>query len=144
MKRVVCIGGGLAAIYFSLLLSEEVELYLILGEGPEESNSYLAKGGIAVSLDIEDQAAHIADTLVAGAGLCNPQIVKEIAQKLSVTHLVITDFKNLKDKDLELILKNNNIKSFKNSTKQILDNAKILIDYFNKEQEISKKEASQQ
>lgn len=83
MKRVVCIGGGLAAIYFSLLLSEEVELYLILGEGPEESNSYLAKGGIAVSLDIEDQAAHIADTLVAGAGLCNPQIVKEVIENSS-------------------------------------------------------------
>ncbi len=83
MKRVVCIGGGLAAIYFSLVLSEEIELYLILGEGPEDSNSYLAKGGIAVSLDIADQSAHIKDTLVAGAGLCDPQIVKEVIENSS-------------------------------------------------------------
>ncbi len=83
MKRVVCIGGGLAAIYFSLVLSEEIELYLILGEGPEDSNSYLAKGGIAVSLDIADQSAHIKDTLIAGAGLCDPQIVKEVIENSS-------------------------------------------------------------
>ncbi|OYU96422.1 MAG: hypothetical protein CFE21_08480 [Bacteroidetes bacterium B1(2017)] len=77
-KRVVCVGSGLAAIYFSLNLSEDIELVLVMAEGAYQSNSYLAKGGIAVSLTFPDHLAHFEDTLRAGAGLCDTKITKEV------------------------------------------------------------------
>lgn len=78
MKRVICVGSGLASINFVNNLPEHVELIWVLGKGSRHTNSYLAKGGIAISSLPEDLEEHIADTLVAGAGLCNKKIVKEV------------------------------------------------------------------
>lgn len=78
MKRVICVGSGLASINFVNNLPEHVELIWVLGKGSRYTNSYLAKGGIAISGLPNDLEEHIADTLNAGAGLCNKQIVKEV------------------------------------------------------------------
>jgi L-aspartate oxidase len=78
MKRVICVGSGLASINFVNNLPEHVELIWVLGKGSRYTNSYLAKGGIAISGLPNDLEEHIEDTLTAGAGLCNKQIVKEV------------------------------------------------------------------
>jgi L-aspartate oxidase len=78
MKRVAVIGSGLAAISFILQLPEEIQVIWIAGEGPGLSNSYLAKGGIAVSHSIDDKYSHLTDTKLAGAFLGNDAIMKEV------------------------------------------------------------------
>ncbi|MCF8427960.1 MAG: FAD-binding protein [Bacteroidia bacterium] len=77
-KKVICIGNGLAAIFFALLLDESIDLVWVMENSPEQSNSYLAKGGIAVSLTPEDQEKHIQDTLTAACGLADPIVVRSI------------------------------------------------------------------
>ncbi|MDZ4666706.1 MAG: FAD-binding protein [bacterium] len=78
MKRVICIGSGLAAINFAMCLDESIELIWVLSETATKTNSYLAKGGIAISLDPADSDKHYEDTINAGAGLVNASIAKEV------------------------------------------------------------------
>ena len=48
----------------------------------EESSSYRAQGGIAAAIDADDSPAlHVADTLVAGAGLCHRDTVELVAER---------------------------------------------------------------
>jgi L-aspartate oxidase len=76
-KNVVVVGAGLAALYFIHKLSPEIAVWWVKDYPSNLSNSYLAKGGIAVS-EGPDVDLHIQDTLNAGAGLCNADTVKEI------------------------------------------------------------------
>ena len=47
-----------------------------------ESNSHYAQGGIAGVLDPEDRFDnHIADTLAAGKGLCDPEVVEMVVRE---------------------------------------------------------------
>ena len=47
-----------------------------------ESNSHYAQGGIAGVLDPEDRFDnHIADTLAAGKGLCEPEVVEMVVRE---------------------------------------------------------------
>ncbi len=78
MKRVAVIGGGLAAISFILQLPEEVQVIWITGEGATLSNSFLAKGGIAISHSVEDKKRHVTDTIEAGALVGKEQIIEEV------------------------------------------------------------------
>ena len=49
-----------------------------------ESNSHYAQGGIASVLDPDDRFDnHIADTLEAGKGLCDPQVVETVVRERS-------------------------------------------------------------
>ena len=66
----------------------------------------------------------------------NSEIVREIACKLNVKNLIIPDLSSLNEKDLEEILKKKGIKSFKRSSQQILENARVLINYFNKSSKV--------
>ena len=46
------------------------------------SNTNYAQGGMAVVLSDKDSfRQHVKDTLVAGAGLCHPDVVRAIVQK---------------------------------------------------------------
>ena len=50
-----------------------------------ESNSHYAQGGIAGVLDPEDRFDnHIADTLAAGKGLCDPEVVEMVVREAPV------------------------------------------------------------
>jgi L-aspartate oxidase len=74
------IGSGLAGISFAIRASKFGKVALITKDKLIESNSLYAQGGIAASpLSPQDSVEkHIEDTLKAGDGLCNPEIVKEI------------------------------------------------------------------
>ncbi|MBC5806060.1 MAG: L-aspartate oxidase [Candidatus Eremiobacter antarcticus] len=71
---VLVVGSGAAGLLLALHCAEQGLAVTIATKGTiEESNTAWAQGGVAASLDLEEDsaAAHLADTLAAGAGLCN-------------------------------------------------------------------------
>lgn len=73
---VLIIGSGIAGVYTALELSRDFSINIITKEEVDISNSVLAQGGIAVSLDKNDSPEeHMKDTLYAGAGLCDEESV---------------------------------------------------------------------
>lgn len=71
----VVVGAGLAGLSAALALKPA--RVLLVAAGPmDQAASALAQGGIAAAFDpADDAASHAADTLAAGAGLCDPRIV---------------------------------------------------------------------
>jgi L-aspartate oxidase len=78
---VVIVGTGVAGLTCALDLAGLRVLVVTKGE-PDEANTTWAQGGVAVVRDERDAgdsvAAHVRDTLVAGAGLCDPAAVSLI------------------------------------------------------------------
>ncbi|MCX8129685.1 MAG: L-aspartate oxidase [Clostridia bacterium] len=73
---VLIIGSGIAGVYTALEIPETFDVAILTKETIDISNSVLAQGGIAVSLDKEDSPElHFKDTLYAGAGLCDEDAV---------------------------------------------------------------------
>jgi len=69
---VLIVGSGLAGLSSALLLSERYRVAIITKRAVREGSSGWAQGGIAAVWDKKDSfAAHVDDTLVAGAGLCD-------------------------------------------------------------------------
>ena len=69
---VLIIGAGLAGLSTALALPKSLNITILSKAALEICSSHYAQGGIAASLDKEDSVAdHIADTLIAGAGLCD-------------------------------------------------------------------------
>lgn len=74
---VIIIGSGIAGVYTSLCLPENINTAIITKEEINISNSVLAQGGIAVSLGKGDSPElHFQDTISAGAGLCREDVVR--------------------------------------------------------------------
>ncbi|MDQ8042838.1 L-aspartate oxidase [Cellulosimicrobium sp. XJ-DQ-B-000] len=75
---VVVVGSGIAGLTAALELRTRVPHVLLVTKGELSSGSTVwAQGGIAAALDPEDSPeAHLADTLVAGAGVCDPAAVE--------------------------------------------------------------------
>lgn len=79
---VLVIGSGIAGLYSALHIDDNKSVGLITKVGIDESNSWLAQGGIAAVMSKEDRSElHIADTLKAGAGLCDQQAVKVLVDE---------------------------------------------------------------
>jgi L-aspartate oxidase len=76
---VVVIGTGVAGLVAALAAHRRGRNVVVLSKAGETATFY-AQGGIAVVLpDTDDSVdAHVADTLVAGAGLCDPAAVRSI------------------------------------------------------------------
>ncbi len=73
---VLVIGGGVAGLRSALGIAEPYRVLVVTKDRLAESNSAYAQGGIAGVLDPEDHFEdHIADTLAAGKGLCDPEMV---------------------------------------------------------------------
>ncbi len=72
----IIIGSGIAGVYTALEISPEADIAILTKETIDISNSVLAQGGIAVSLDKKDSPElHLKDTLYAGGGLCDEESV---------------------------------------------------------------------
>ncbi|TCT13852.1 L-aspartate oxidase [Natranaerovirga pectinivora] len=79
---VIIIGAGIAGIYTALALDEGLKCGIISKGALEESNSFLAQGGIAsVVLDEDTEEEHFRDTLVAGAGVCDEEAVRVLVRE---------------------------------------------------------------
>ena len=71
---VLIIGAGLAGLSTALSLPKSLNITVLSKAALEVCSSHYAQGGIAASLDKDDSVSdHVADTLVAGAGLCTPE-----------------------------------------------------------------------
>jgi L-aspartate oxidase len=87
-RRLVIVGSGIAGLYAALLATDaatggrDIEVVLLSKGTLEQSNTFYAQGGISAVLGPEDAAprdsvaAHIADTLAAGAGLNDAEAVR--------------------------------------------------------------------
>ncbi|MET3919845.1 FAD-binding protein [Arthrobacter sp. UYEF20] len=100
-RRLVIVGSGIAGLYAALLASDAaasdaaasdaghaaggspaVEVVLLSKGTLEQSNTFYAQGGVSAVLEPgtafpgDSVAAHIADTLAAGAGLNDPEAVR--------------------------------------------------------------------
>ncbi len=102
---VLIIGSGIAGVYTALELGDGYKITVITKEEVEISNSVLAQGGIAVSLDKNDSPEeHMRDTLYAGAGLCDEETVNILVHEAADNIKRICNFgvqfdKNEKDHD---------------------------------------------
>ena len=77
MKQVVVVGSGIAGLVAALELSKSCAVTLVTKAALADSNTRWAQGGIAAVMFEDDSVAeHIADTLSAGAGLCDAQAVE--------------------------------------------------------------------
>jgi L-aspartate oxidase len=70
---VVIVGSGLAGLSTALLLPVHLRVAVLTKRTIEDGSSGWAQGGIAAVLAEDDSFdAHVEDTFVAGAGLCDP------------------------------------------------------------------------
>lgn len=79
---VVVVGSGAAGLSAALhLAAAEVPTILLTRSGLTDGATVLAQGGLAAVWSAEDSLAeHVHDTLVAGAGLCEPAAVRELVE----------------------------------------------------------------
>ena len=78
---VLVIGSGAAGLALALHLAPHVRV-AVVSKGPlAEGNTYYAQGGVSAVLDPGDSVEqHVADTLAAGAGLCEPAVVRHVVE----------------------------------------------------------------
>ena len=79
---VLVLGSGLAGMMTALHAAEFADV-TVLAKGPaSETNTSYAQGGIAAVFDRRDSfAAHERDTLVCGAGMSDPRVVRAIVHE---------------------------------------------------------------
>ena len=77
---LVIVGSGIAGLSFALRVAEAgFSVVILTKKDKAESNTNYAQGGIAaVTSSGDDLEKHVADTLEAGDGLCDAQVVREI------------------------------------------------------------------
>jgi L-aspartate oxidase len=79
---VLIVGSGLAGLSAALLLGAEKRVAIITKRAVREGSSGWAQGGIAAVWDKSDSfRAHIDDTLVAGAGLCDLDATRFVVEQ---------------------------------------------------------------
>lgn len=76
------IGSGIAGMSFALKVSKHGKVALVAKNALEDANTYYAQGGIAsVTAPLDDFGKHIEDTMTAGAGLCNREVVEKVVRE---------------------------------------------------------------
>ncbi|MBG6239349.1 L-aspartate oxidase [Mycetocola sp. CAN_C7] len=82
MPRVLVIGSGIAGLTTALSAAVHSDVVLVTKSTLGQSNTRYAQGGIAgVMFDDDSVDAHIADTLSAGAGLCDEAAVRVLCSE---------------------------------------------------------------
>src|SRR5207248_7198156 len=70
---VIVVGSGLAGLWVALRAARCGPVLLVTKAALTDGSSTWAQGGIAAAVAPDDSAEdHLADTLTAGAGLCDP------------------------------------------------------------------------
>jgi L-aspartate oxidase len=76
------IGSGIAGLSFALKAAKYGKVLIVTKSNEDESNTKYAQGGVAVVVDESDSFEdHIQDTLIAGDGLCNEEIVEIVVKE---------------------------------------------------------------
>lgn len=78
---VLIIGSGASGLNLALEMAGFARVAIITKSELHESNTYYAQGGIAAVLDEYDSIeSHIKDTIDAGAGLCDEDVVRFVVE----------------------------------------------------------------
>ena len=76
------IGSGIAGLTFALKAVKYGKVTIVTKANLEETNTRYAQGGIAAVFSEPDNfEKHISDTLIAGGGICNEDIVRMVVQE---------------------------------------------------------------
>ena len=76
---VVIIGGGVAGLRAAIEMAPALQVMVLVKGRMTDSSSYHAQGGIAAVVTPDDSIEnHVADTLAAGSGLSDPEIVRTV------------------------------------------------------------------
>lgn len=80
------IGSGIAGLTYALKVARECPdktITILTKTISEETNTKYAQGGVAGVTDFENDSfeKHIEDTLIAGDGLCNPEVVEIVVKE---------------------------------------------------------------
>jgi len=76
------IGSGIAGLSYALKVADAGSVAVITKAGLEDTNTSRAQGGIAsVLYEPDSYENHIRDTLIAGDGLCNVEVVKKVVRE---------------------------------------------------------------
>ncbi len=79
---VLVIGSGIAGLFFALKIADQKKVILVTKKQAIESNTNYAQGGIASVFSRDDSFdMHIRDTLDAGAGLCDREVVEVVVHE---------------------------------------------------------------
>jgi len=73
---VIILGSGAAGLSLALHLPSSVSIAILAKDNLEQYSSYFAQGGISAVLEPDDSVEqHVRDTMIAGAGLCDEEVV---------------------------------------------------------------------
>ncbi|MEL0455646.1 L-aspartate oxidase [Flavobacteriaceae bacterium SZ-1-7] len=80
------IGSGVAGLTFSVKIAEKFpkrNIVIVTKASEDESNTKYAQGGVAIVLNKEEDSfkKHIEDTLIAGDGLCDKDVVEMVVEE---------------------------------------------------------------
>jgi len=79
---VLVIGGGIAGLRAAMEVDPSLQTIVVTKDEVKLSNSAWAQGGIAGVLDpLDDVASHAADTIAAGKGLCDEDVVNTMVRE---------------------------------------------------------------
>ena len=76
------VGSGIAGLVYALRVAEHGHVGVVTKRRTADSATNSAQGGIAAVVDPSDSfEEHMSDTLNAGAGLCNPEVVRAVVEQ---------------------------------------------------------------
>src|SRR5919112_2832949 len=80
------IGSGIAGLTYALKVAQhfpDKKILIVTKATADETNTKYAQGGVAVVNDLENDSfeKHIEDTLIAGDGLCNKEVVEIVVKE---------------------------------------------------------------
>ncbi len=76
---VLVIGAGIAGLSLALCLPEHLHVIVVTKGSLGDSNTWYAQGGLAAAVGADDDPdLHFADTIAAGAGLCDEDAVRAL------------------------------------------------------------------
>lgn len=79
---VLVVGSGIAGLTAALHAAAFARVLLVTKAPLTETNTWYAQGGIAGAVGEADSVElHVADTLVVGQGLCDPDVVRAVVQE---------------------------------------------------------------
>src|SRR3982750_3018492 len=100
------IGSGIAGLTYAIKTAQHFpdrQVTIITKAAADETNTKYAQGGIAVVNDMQNDSfeKHIEDTLIAGDGLCNKEVVEIVVKEGPARVQEIIDWGAHFDKDAE-------------------------------------------
>lgn len=99
---VLVIGSGAAGLTLALSLAHKARVAVLSKNEINQGSTWFAQGGIAAVLDDQDSIdAHVADTLIAGGGLCHEDAVRFTVErsKDAIQWLIAQDVNFTKESD---------------------------------------------